>query len=89
MDKWKSKGLQDKMNFGKYKDCRLEFCISNMPEYVEWVIGKGFLNIDKEAKEALDVSLQIYRENKDIGTRVHRRYEDRTEDLYRRFTRYG
>lgn len=82
------KGLQDKMGFGKYKECRIEFCIDNMPDYVDWAVRAGYLSINQEGRERLNASLDNWKKRRDIGTRVHRRYEDKTEDVFDRFTRY-
>jgi len=53
-----NKGLESIISFGSYKGCRLGFLIKNHPYYIERLVIRKLIILDKEAKEKLKERLQ-------------------------------
>ena len=56
--KWKPMGLEDKMTFGRYKNCRLSFIIKMNPRYLEELLKHNGVDVDKEVRRKLYNKIQ-------------------------------
>lgn len=56
--RWKPLGLQDKMVYGKYKNCRIGFIINIDAKYLEYTIKEHNLQINKQARAELKSKLE-------------------------------
>lgn len=56
--RWKSLGLQDKMPYGKYKNCRIGFIINMDAKYLQYAVRKHNLQLNKQATMELKSKLE-------------------------------
>ena len=49
--------LESNLPFGKYKDCSLRDIIMENPNYIQWLIDNCNVELDADAMELLDASL--------------------------------
>lgn len=51
-------GINDRLTYGKYKNCRIGYVINLDPEYLQFMIHEHDLQITNEAKRELQAKLE-------------------------------